>query len=125
MIIDRLGAKPMVLHLPIGVESDFVGMVDLVQMKSITWKDEALGAEFTVGDIPDDMKKRAEEYHHTLVEMAVELDDKAMEAYLEGKQPDVDHAEEADPQGHHRRDVRAGAVRLRVQDKGVQPMRTP
>jgi len=50
-------AKPMVLHLPIGVESDFVGMVDLVQMKSITWKDEALGAEFTVGDIPDDMKK--------------------------------------------------------------------
>jgi elongation factor G len=90
MIVDRLGAKPMVLHLPIGVESDFAGMVDLVQMKSIVWKDEALGAEFTVGEIPDDMKERAEEYHHRLVEMAVELDDKAMESYLEGKQPEID-----------------------------------
>jgi elongation factor G len=90
MIVDRLGAKPMVLHLPIGVESDFAGMVDLVQMKSIVWKDEALGAEFTVGEIPDDMKERAEEYHHRLVEMAVELDDKAMEAYLDGKQPEIE-----------------------------------
>jgi elongation factor G len=89
MIVDRLGAKPMVLHLPIGVESDFAGMVDLVAMKSIVWKDEALGAEFEIGEIPAEMKERAEEYHHRLVEMAVELDDTAMEAYLEGKQPDI------------------------------------
>jgi len=52
MIIDRLGAKPMVVQLPIGVESEFVGVVDLVRMKGITWKEETLGAEFTVGDIP-------------------------------------------------------------------------
>src|SRR5881394_2733603 len=65
MIIGRLGAKPAVVHLPIGVESDFAGLVDLVQMKSIIWKDENLGAEFELGEIPDDMKAKAEEYHHT------------------------------------------------------------
>src|SRR5512147_442752 len=68
MIIDRLGAKPLVLQLPIGVESEFSGVVDLVRMKGITWKDEALGAEFTVGDIPADMKAKAEEYRHALIE---------------------------------------------------------
>src|SRR4051812_30080348 len=122
MIIDRLGAKPMVLHLPIGVESDFAGMVDLVQMKSIIWKDEALGAEFTVGEIPADLKERAAEYHHRLVELAVELDDAAMEAYLEGKQPDVATLKKL---------IRKGAIAgnfvpvlcgSAFKNKGVQPM---
>ena len=89
MIVDRLGAKPLVVHLPIGSESEFAGLVDLVSMKGLIWKDESLGAEFTAGDIPDDLKEKAEEYHARLVEMCVELDDQVMQAYLDGKQPDV------------------------------------
>jgi len=88
-IVDRLGAKPLVLQLPIGAESNFVGIVDLVQMKSIIWKDESLGAEFVVGEIPDDLKDKAAEYRAKLVEAAVELDDTALEAYLGGQEPDV------------------------------------
>src|SRR5687767_3379402 len=90
MIKDRLGAVPLVTQLPIGVESEFAGLVDLVAMKGITWKDESLGTEFVVGEIPADLKDQADEYHHQLVEMCVDLDETAMEAYLEGKQPDVD-----------------------------------
>jgi elongation factor G len=87
-IVDRLGAKPVVLQLPIGAESAFAGVVDLVRMKSVTWKDETLGAEYILGDIPADMKDKADEYRAKLVEAAVEMDDKALEAYLEGKEPD-------------------------------------
>src|SRR5512142_2459306 len=70
MIVDRLGAKPLVTQLPVGVESDFAGLIDLVQMKAITWKDEALGAEFIVGEIPAELADQAAEYHEKLVEMA-------------------------------------------------------
>jgi len=89
-IIDRLGATPAVLYLPIGAESDFVGLVDLINQRSIIWKDESLGAEFTYGDIPADLADKAAEYREKLVELAVEQDDAAMEAYLEGNEPDVD-----------------------------------
>jgi len=89
MIVDRLGANPMVLMLPIGLEDKFVGVVDLVRMKAIIWKDENLGAEFTVTDIPDDLKDQADEYRQKIVEAAVEMDDVAMEAYLNGEEPDV------------------------------------
>ncbi len=88
MMVDRLGASPLVLNLPIGAEAEFVGIVDLVQMKSITWKEEKLGAEFFVGDIPDDLKDQADEYRHQLIETAVEQDDAALEAYLGGEEPD-------------------------------------
>ena len=88
MISDRLGADPLVLQLPIGAESDFVGVVDLVRMKGIVWKDESLGAEFVVGDIPADLADQAADYHTKLVEAAVEQDEAAMEAYLEGEEPD-------------------------------------
>jgi len=87
-IVDRLGAKPVVLQLPIGAESNFIGVVDLVRMKSVTWKDETLGAEYIVGDIPDDLKDKAAEYRAKLVEAAVEMDDTALEAYLGGQEPD-------------------------------------
>jgi len=87
-IVDRLGAKPVVLQLPIGAESNFVGVVDLVRMKSVTWKDETLGAEYVLGDIPADLKDKAAEYRAKLVEAVVELDDAALEAYLGGKEPD-------------------------------------
>ncbi|GLS99845.1 elongation factor G [Sphingobium jiangsuense] len=89
-IIDRLGATPAVLYLPIGAESDFVGLVDLINQRSIIWKDESLGAEFTYGGIPADLADKAAEYREKLVELAVEQDDAAMEAYLEGNEPDVD-----------------------------------
>jgi len=88
MIEDRLGAAPIVLQLPIGAEADFAGVVDLVRMKGIVWKDEALGAEFVVGDIPADLADQAAEYHEKLVESAVEQDEAALEAYLEGNHPD-------------------------------------
>jgi len=85
-IEDRLGARPLVLQLPIGAESQFVGVVDLVRMKGIVWKDETLGAEFVVGDIPDNLKEQAAEYRAKLVEAAVEMDDAALEAYLGGEE---------------------------------------
>jgi elongation factor G len=88
MIVDRLGAVPLVTQLPIGSESDFVGLVDLIKMKAIIWKDESLGAEFEYTDIPADLADRAAEYREKLVETAVEHDDVAMEAYLEeAKEP--------------------------------------
>ncbi len=122
MIVDRLGAKPAVVHLPIGVESDFAGLVDLVQMKGIVWKDENLGAEFVVGDIPADLKEKAEEYHHRLVEMCVELDDAAMEAYLEGKQPDVETLKKLIRKGTIGGNFVPVLCGSAFKNKGVQPM---
>jgi len=88
-IIDRLGAVPAVLYLPIGTESDFIGLVDLINERGIIWKSESLGAEFEYVEIPEDMKDKAADYREKLVELAVEQDDAAMEAYLEGEMPDV------------------------------------
>ena len=68
MIIDRLGAVPLVMHLPIGTEANFIGLVDLIQMKAIRWKDESMGAEFVIEDIPENLKAQAEEYRAKLVE---------------------------------------------------------
>ena len=86
MISDRLGANPLVIQLPIGIEEDFIGVVDLVKMKSIIWKNEALGAEFTYGEIPADLKNKAEEYRLKLLESAVEADDNVFEKYLAGEE---------------------------------------
>jgi elongation factor G len=87
MIKDRLGARPIVLNLPVGIENNYTGVVDLVRMKAVRWKDDTLGAEFVVEDIPADMKEKAAEWRTKLIETAVEFDDAAMEAYLEGKEP--------------------------------------
>jgi elongation factor G len=88
-IIDRLGAIPAVLYLPIGAESDFKGLVDLVNNRAIIWHDETLGAEFHFIDIPADLADKAADYRQKLIELAVEQDDDVMEAYLEGTEPDV------------------------------------
>ncbi|MGH6695314.1 elongation factor G [Sphingopyxis sp.] len=88
-IVDRLGAVPAVLYLPIGAEGDFKGLVDLVNERAIIWKDESLGAEFFYEEIPADLVDKAAEYREKLVELAVEQDDDAMEAYLEGTLPEV------------------------------------
>ncbi len=89
-IVDRLGAKPVAIQLPIGAESNFIGMVDLVMMKAYVWNNEALGAKFDTIDIPADLADKAKEYREKLVEAAVELDDDALTAFLDGKEPDVD-----------------------------------
>ncbi|MCG8558737.1 MAG: elongation factor G [Hyphomicrobiales bacterium] len=88
MIEDRLGANPIVLQLPIGAESKFAGVVDLVKMKAIVWDEETLGAKFHEEEISDDLADQASEYREKLIEAAVELDEAAMEAYLEGEEPD-------------------------------------
>ncbi len=86
IIIDRLGANPLVLQMPIGKEADFVGVVDLVKFKSVIWKDDSLGASFDVVDISDDLIEEAKLKREKLIEMAVEADDQAMEDYLDGKE---------------------------------------
>ncbi|TZG29522.1 elongation factor G [Sphingomonas montanisoli] len=88
-IIDRLGARPAVLYLPIGIEGGFKGLVDLVENRAIIWLEESLGAKFEYQPIPDDMAEKAAKYRSDLIEMAVELDDELMEAYLEGNEPSV------------------------------------
>ncbi|OJW46814.1 MAG: translation elongation factor G [Alphaproteobacteria bacterium 41-28] len=122
MIIDRLGAVPLVIQLPIGSEADFVGLIDLIQMKAIRWKDETMGAEFTVEDIPENMKAQAEEYRTKLVETAVEYDDAALEAYLGGQEPTIETLKKC---------IRKGTVTAKFvpvlcgsafKNKGVQPL---
>jgi elongation factor G len=122
MIKDRLGAVPAVIQLPVGVESEFAGVIDLLQMRAVTWKEETLGAEFQYGEIPADMKAQADSYHEKLVELAVEQDDAAMEAYLEGKAPDLETL---------KRCIRKGTVSGKLvpvlcgsafKNKGVQPL---
>ena len=88
-IIERLGAKPAVLYLPIGIEGGFKGLVDLVENRAIIWLEESLGAKFEYQPIPDDMVEKAAKYRNDLIELAVEQDDEAMEAYLEGNEPDT------------------------------------
>ncbi|CAN5116824.1 elongation factor G [soil metagenome] len=85
----RLGAKPIAIQLPIGSENTFKGIIDLVRMKAVVWEDETLGAKYHDEEIPEDMKAQAAEYRHALIEAAVELDDEALAAYFEGKEPDV------------------------------------
>ena len=84
MIKDRLGAKPLVLQIPIGIEASLTGVVDLVKMKAQVWKNEALGAEWEYKDIPEDLKEISNKYRTELVELAVEQDEKLMESYLNG-----------------------------------------
>ncbi|QEE08738.1 elongation factor G [Bartonella kosoyi] len=86
MVGSRLGAKALILQLPIGAENDFEGVVDLVEMKALKW-DGSIGASAVIGEIPSDLKEKAEEYREKLIEMAVEVDEAAMEAYLEGVMP--------------------------------------
>ncbi|WP_295967879.1 elongation factor G [uncultured Bartonella sp.] len=89
MVGSRLGAKALVLQLPIGAENDFEGVIDLIDMKALTW-DGSIGGHTITSEIPADMKEKAEEYREKLVESAVEVDEAATEAYLEGKMPTND-----------------------------------
>ncbi len=86
----KVGGRPICIQLPIGSESSFKGVIDLLRMKAVVWDDEGLGAKYHDEEIPADLKAKAEEYRHTLIEAAVELDDEVMTAYLDGHEPDID-----------------------------------
>jgi elongation factor G len=86
----KVGGRPVCIQLPIGSESSFKGVIDLLRMKAVVWEDEGLGAKYHDEEVPADLKTKAEEFRHTLIEAAVELDDDVMTAYLDGQEPDVD-----------------------------------
>jgi elongation factor G len=121
-IEEKLGARPLVLQLPIGAESNFVGIVDLVRMKGIIWKDESLGAEFVVGDIPDNLKAQAAEYRAKLIETAVEMDDAALEAYLGGEEPNEDVLKKCIRKGTVDSKFYPVILGSSFKNKGVQPL---
>ena len=122
MIVDRLGATPLVTQLPIGAEADFVGVVDLLTRRGIIWKDETLGAEFEDTEIPDNMVTEAEEYRAKLVESAVEFDDAVLEAYLEGNEPDIDTLKACIRKGTCAGTVVPVLCGAAFKNKGVQPL---
>jgi elongation factor G len=121
-IVDLLGARPLVLQLPIGYESDFAGVVDLVKMKAIVWQNEELGAKFDYVDIPDDMKEKAEEYREKLIELAVEADDEAMEAYLEGEELSEERLKSIIRKGCLAQIYTPIVLGTAFKNKGVQPL---
>ena len=85
-----LAAKPLIMVLPIGIEDDFKGVVDLLTMKAWVWDETGLPENYEITDIPADMLDKAKQYRAEMIEMAVEQDDDVMEAYLEGNEPDID-----------------------------------
>ena len=122
MMIDRLGTRPMVIQIPIGVEAGFKGVVDLIAMKALIWREENLGADYEVTEIPDDLKDKAQELHTKLVDMAVEEDEKLLEAYLDGHPPTIEQIKSC---------IRKGTCAFRFvpvlcgaafKNKGVQPL---
>ena len=122
MIEDRLGANPIVLQLPVGAEADFLGVIDILNMKEIIWQQDTLGAEFKINELSNEHKQKAEEYRKKLVELAVEQDDNIMEHYLEGKEPSIDDIKKC---------IRKGTINgafvpvlcgTAFKNKGVQPM---
>src|SRR6202522_2312857 len=84
----KVGGRPVCIQLPIGSESNFKGIIDLLRMKAVVWEDEGLGAKYHDEEIPAELLEQAKEYRHTLLEAAVELDDDVMTAYLDGGEPD-------------------------------------
>ncbi|MEO1040639.1 MAG: elongation factor G [Pseudomonadota bacterium] len=122
MIEERLGSTPLCLQLPIGAETEFQGCVDLIRMKALIWEAENLGATWREEDIPADLADKAAEYREKLVEAAVEQDEVAMEAYLEGEEPSEETLKSL---------IRKGTIALAFnpilcgtafKNKGVQPL---
>jgi elongation factor G len=122
MMVDRLAAVPLVTQLPIGSEELFVGVVDLIKMKAIIWKDESLGAEFSYEEIPADMKDQAEDYRARLVETAVEVDDELLEKYLSGEEISEDEIKKCIRRGTIAATFVPVLCGSAFKNKGVQPL---
>ncbi|OJX81378.1 elongation factor G [Magnetospirillum sp. 64-120] len=122
MIVDRLGARPLVMHLPIGEESGYAGIVDLLRNCAVIWKDESLGAAFEDQPIPADLVEKAAEYRAQLIETAVEMDDEAMEMYLGGEEPSLDVLKACIRKGTISRTFVPVLCGSAFKNKGVQPL---
>ncbi len=122
MIKDRLGAKPAVLYLPIGIEAEFKGLVDLVNNNAIVWLEESLGAKFEITEIPDDLKDSAELARQELLELIVDQDDGVMEKYLDGEIPDVATIKRLIRKGTINFDFVPVICGSAFKNKGVQPL---
>ncbi len=118
----RLNAKPVAIQIPIGQEAKFIGVVDLIEMKAIIWKDETMGAEYTVEEIPENLKKKAEAFHAQLVETIAENDDDVLHKFLEGETITPEELKKS---------LRKSTIALKVfpvvvgtsfKNKGVQPL---
>ncbi len=121
-LVKRLGARPLVTQLPIGAENDFRGVVDLLKMKAYIWRDEKLGAEFEEAGIPADLQDRAADYRVKMIEMAVEMDDRALETYLGGQEPDIATLKACIRKGTISRAFVPVLCGSAFKNKGVQPM---
>ena len=122
MIIDRLGATPLAIQIPVGAEDKYEGLIDLIRMKNVVWEGENLGASYTYEDIPEDLKEQAEEWRNKMIETVVELDEEALEAYLEGEEPSEDKIRELIRKGTINFDFVPVLCGSAFKNKGVQPL---
>ena len=122
MIKDRLGSYPLVIQLPVGNERNFKGVVDLLSNKAIIWKEEKLGAEFDMVDIPDYLKNQSKEYKEKLIEKVVEEDDEIMESYLGGREPSEDQIKKCIRKGTINGSFVPVLTGSAFKNKGVQPL---
>lgn len=120
MIVDRLGARPMAMQLPLGVEADFRGVIDLLKMKAVVYTGDTADSPIEIQDIPADMLDKANEYHNQLIEMAVEQDEQAMEDYLEGKEVSVETLKKCIRKGTLAQDFVPVFCGTAFKNKGVQ-----
>ncbi|MCH6469298.1 elongation factor G [Sinomonas terrae] len=126
-IVKRLGAKPLVMQLPIGSENDFVGVVDLLTMKALVWPGDAkgdvtMGAAYETQEVPADLKERAEEYRHQLVETVAEASEELMEKYLEGEELTVEELKEGVRKLTVNSEIYPVFCGSAFKNRGVQPM---
>ena len=117
---DVLAAKPLIMVLPIGIEEDFVGVVDLLTRKAYIWDDSGLPENFEITDVPADMVDQVEEYRELLIEMSVEQDDDVMEAYMEGEEPSMEDIKRCIRSGTRTMDFFPTYCGSAFKNKGVQ-----
>jgi elongation factor G len=118
----RLNARPVAIQIPIGQEDKFKGVVDLIAMKSITWKDDTIGAEYVTGEIPAELQKKAEAFHNKLVEAVAENDDAMLHKFLEGETISADELRASLRQSTIALKVFPVVVGTAFKNKGVQPL---
>ena len=116
-ILDRLGANAVAMQIPIGLEEQFKGVVDLITMKAFVWNDEAKGANYDIADIPADLVDAAKEAREKLVEAVSAIDDDLMMKYLEGEEISEDEIRDALRKGNARDEDRSGIYRFGIQEQ--------